>query len=71
MATTDYLRVTEAANQIGISRQQLWLYINDERVKAVNKFGIWLISQTEIDRFKKTRITKQAKSNNRKNGKGR
>jgi len=68
MATTDYLRVTEAANQIGISRQQLWLYINDRRIKAINNYGIWLISQTEIDRFKKTRSGK-AKSNNRKNGK--
>ena len=72
MATT-YFRVTEAANQIGLSRQRVWLYIRDGRLKATeNEFGLWLISQKEIDRFKATlKPSGRPKSNNRKNGKKR
>lgn len=71
MATKQkFSSVTAAAEQIGISRQRLWLYINDGRCPAVGEGRSVLVSDAAIEAVKKLRASR-VKSNNRKNGKGR
>ena len=48
-------RVTDAAKRIGLSRQRLWLYINEGRCLTVEVGGVRMITAAEIERFKKTR----------------
>ncbi len=45
-------RVPEAAKMVGLSRQRLWLYINDGRCASVEVGGVCMVTAKEIARFK-------------------
>ena len=77
MATKQkFFSVAAAAEQIGISRQRLWLYIRDKRCPAIGEGRSFLVSDVAIEAMKQLRAANgkkggRPKSNNRKNGKGR
>jgi excisionase family DNA binding protein len=47
--------VSQAAEELGISRVQVWKHIDREHLKAVQLGRFWLIERDELERFKRER----------------
>lgn len=61
MSATLY-KISEAAKLIGLSRQRLYLYIADGRLKTVEAHGMVMVTAAEVAKFTRGR-------NGRPNGK--
>lgn len=51
----DWLTASEAAAVIGISRQALYPYLFDGRIRAVETRAGWIIDPVDLERMKKER----------------
>lgn len=55
MATSDrlpgYLRLDEAAKIIGVSHSQVWRYVNDGLLDAINIGGTYLLRECDVRIF--------------------
>ena len=55
MNGTKFLTVSQAADELGISRQAVQLMIEDERIHALWLLEKWAIPESEVKRIKKER----------------
>ena len=49
------LTIPQAANELELSRQRVWLLVTTGRIKAQRIGQAWLISQREVEKFDTTR----------------
>jgi len=49
------LTIPQAAGQLDLSRQRVWLLVSQGRIKAQQIGQAWLISERELARFSATR----------------
>ena len=52
-ALTEYLSITEAAELQGVTRQAIWALIERKRLSAVRVGHQWVISKSDIRKFKR------------------
>ncbi len=52
---TEFVNQTAAAEELGIRRETLWLWIKDDKAEAVIVGGLRMIRRTEVDRLKAER----------------
>jgi excisionase family DNA binding protein len=50
---TEYLSITEAAELQGVTRQAIWALIERGRLSAVRVGHQWLISKSDLRKFKR------------------
>jgi hypothetical protein len=51
----EYVLVSQAAVELGISRVQVWKHIRDRNLTASQLGKFWVIERRELDRFKQER----------------
>ena len=64
MKDKPYMTLTEAAEHLGLTRQRVHVFIQDGRLKVVNRIGglkVILLDRAEVKRFKRERDKKAKK----------
>lgn len=51
-----FLSITQAAHDLGLTRQGLWWLIKDGIIKATKIGATYAVTRTEVRRFRKQRI---------------
>ncbi len=47
------LTIPQAANELDLSRQRVWLLVTQGRIKAQRTGQLWLIPRREIEKFER------------------
>lgn len=46
------IRISEASKLVGCTPQNIYLWINDKKLKTYKRYGITLVDKTDIERLK-------------------